>query len=155
MTIPAAANTLLLTDKTNCTTLNCDAHEVHGALTGTGTNLSNPRSIPWVAQVLGVPNTCLRFHVISSNNTAQDPDFLEMTVVSPNNGVRTQGFIQNPDQPNNNCCPRVIVGSVPVAGFYTVILNDNGGGPARGHFTMKYQAYNVGNPNCNNPTPEQ
>jgi hypothetical protein len=47
------------------------------------------------------------------------------------------------------------VGNVPVAGFYTVILNDNGGGPARGQFRMKYQAYNKGNPNCANPTPQE
>jgi hypothetical protein len=145
----------LLPEKKTCTTLNCEATVVDGALTGTGTNSVNPRSIPWVAQVAGSPNTCLRFDVVSSVNNAQNPNFLEMTVVSPNNGVRTVGFIQNPNQPNNNCCPKVIVGSIPVAGFYTVIINDNGGGPARGKFKLKYAMYNAGNPNCAKPTPQQ
>lgn len=145
----------LLPAKKTCTTLNCEANEITGAMTGTGTNLSNPRSVPWIAQVAGLPNTCLRFDVVSSVNNAGDPDFFQMTVISPNNGVRRVGFVQNPSNPNNNCCPKVVVGNIPVGGFYTVILNDNGGGPFRGQFRMRYQAYNIGNPNCANPTPQQ
>jgi len=122
-----------------CTTLNCGAVTFSGTVIGFA-GIAKPFDI----NVYANPNECLRVALTSGDVN------LETVIRAPNGTVfrNDNGFVS----PCTNC-PIVKINGTPNRGFYLVSIADFAGAPNISNFTLRYGRYNLGNPNCANPTP--
>ncbi len=142
----AAPSSALADDPINirintCTTLNCGSEIIVGRFNAQGT-----ASNPWVGLLWleAGSSYCARLQIDKQSlNT-------EMSVVSPNGSVYTS------DNYVGTCpsgtCPRVVINPVSLRGAYTVVINQYLGVGVEGGFRLRVSQYNLGNPNCGNPT---
>lgn len=124
-----------------CTTLNCGALSLPGRING---HPATPAiAIPWVTQIAGRANGCMRFQLTAESKN------LAMSVVAPDGAVFTNDNGAVPACPS---CPLVVVGAAR-NGFFTIVIGTANGLSAEASFTLSAGLYNTGNsPNCNNPT---
>ena len=132
--VGSAWATNMFTLGSTSTSINGSARIIQGTVTG---GLSNNQ--PWVAELWAPVGRCLRIAL-----TAEGAD-LETVVRAPNGQV-----FRNDDGGVASCplCPVVKVANTPNRGWYTVSINHFNGTPVFVDFTLQYQHYPVGNPNC-------
>lgn len=119
-----------------CTGINCASQSINGTFVFDQFG----QALPFTTQVYAEVASCLRLDV-----TSQQSD-LELVLVSPN------GTVWRDDDTNGNR-PLIKVNGASARGWFTVQVSSyNGLGQPAG-FVLRYGRYNVGNPNCTNPTP--
>ena len=130
--------TNMFTTGSTSTSVNGSARTIQGTVSNhVGSN------DPWTAELWAPAGRCLRIAV-----TAEGTD-LETVVRAPNGQV-----FRNDDSGVFPCplCPVVKIASTPNRGWYAVSINHFAGTAVNADFTLQYQHYPVGNPNCAPPT---
>ena len=132
--VGSAWATNMFTVGSTSTSINGGARTIQGTVQNTvGSN------DPWTAELWTTEGRCLRIAV-----TAEGTD-LETVVRAPNGQV-----FRNDDGFVGACglCPVVKIASTPNRGWYAVSINHFAGTASNADFTLQYQHYPVGNPNC-------
>lgn len=141
----ANAGSTMWVPPSTCTTINCGSMRLNANVQSS--NSLTPNGIePFLVQLMSTPSTCTRFDV-----TSQTTD-MEIVVTAPDGTVW-----RNDDRAPGNLFPLVVIpANTSNAGWYSVqVSRYNGVPPVSGsHFDaqLEYGRYDVGNPNCANPT---
>lgn len=123
----------------SCTGRNCASVLLKG-----NTFVTEGRTLPFVVQVYGGNNQCLRLE------TTQQTADLRIVVIAPNGVV-----YNNDDGGACSLCSLVKILTGSRSGYYTVQLAQYGGVPVESNFTLQYGRYNATNANCSGPTAPQ
>lgn len=120
----------------NCTGRNCASVLLKG-----NTFVTEGRTLPFVVQVYGGNNQCVRLE------TTQQTADLRIVVIAPDGVV-----YNNDDGGACSLCSLVKILTGTRSGYYTVQLAQYGGVAVESNFTIQYGRYNASNPNCSSPT---
>ena len=132
---PALATQIFDFTNSSCTGTNCSSVQLGGTINANGTVAG-----PWVAEIFASQGQCLRLDVTQENvNT-------EIVAVSPSGAV-----LRNDDRSGTDQRPLVKVNGTE-RGFYTVQVSTSAGNAVESDFVLAFGRYNLGNPNCAQPT---
>lgn len=121
-----------------CTWINCGAQ----LIIGTYVRTPGGESLPFTTQIYARAGACIRLDVTAQDQGAD----LEMVLVSPDGTAwRNDNDLLDPT-------PLIKVKDAPVMGWYSLQVSDTRGLGAQANFQLRYGLYNIGNPNCINPT---
>lgn len=131
--VGTAGATNMFTTGSTSTVINGSARTIQGTV---GSFLGN--NDPWTAELFAPAGRCLRIAV-----TAEGTD-LETVVRAPN------GQVFRNDDGGGSCalCPVVKIANTPNRGWYAVSITHFAGTAVAADFTLQYQHYPVGSPNC-------
>ena len=132
----SAGATQITTTIATCTSLNCGGVSLRG-----NTFVTEGRTIPFVVQLFGGANECVRIET-----TSQTAD-LRIVAIAPDGVV-----YNNDDGGSCSLCSLVKIPTGSRKGYYTIQLAQFGGVAVESLFEIKYGRYKPGNPNCANPT---